>query len=160
MERQAISTWRLLFLLLLILGAGVCGYWLQPLFHANAAARDVLVTLFSVLAGFLVAVMTLVSESRMTPGKNWKQGMWYLHAVRTEIFGHTFLFWLYLIILVLLFVDVLGVFAQAGVWAYAEMLTLGLSVLALALSFALPGQLTKRHMEALRQEILKRRPNL
>lgn len=47
---------------------GIAAGWFgQDLIHDNDDARDLIVTVFSILAGFLIAVMTLLGDQSLLP---------------------------------------------------------------------------------------------
>jgi uncharacterized membrane protein HdeD (DUF308 family) len=48
--------------------AGIFAWHFQPKYHDNSNALTVLVTVFSILAGFLVAVMAIVARAQLATG--------------------------------------------------------------------------------------------
>ncbi|WP_312360251.1 hypothetical protein [Stutzerimonas balearica] len=129
----------------------------QPRYHNNSNALSVLVTVFSILAGFLVAVMAIVGSERALKGRNWRQDTFYLLQVREELRKHSALFYLYLIVLAFSFLAALGLGWPRKVQIGVEMALLFLASLAMLLSFSLPSQLTKRHVNDLESAIRARR---
>ncbi|MEG9623093.1 hypothetical protein [Pseudomonas guariconensis] len=129
----------------------------QPKYHDNSNALSVLVTVFSILAGFLVAVMAIVGSERALKGRNWRQDTFYLLHVKQDLQKHSALFYLYLLVLALSFLASLKLdwphILQTGV----ECVLLFLACLAMLLSFSLPGQLTRRHVSDLENAIKARR---
>jgi hypothetical protein len=128
-----------------------------PWYQGNAGARSVLVTVFSILAGFLVAVMAIVADDRALSGRNWREDTFLLKSVRSQLVRHRLLFQLYLVILVLCFVDALHPNWPSSIELWSERMTLFFSIIGVATSFSLPGQLTRRHLERLKRAIKDRR---
>lgn len=125
----------------------------QPKYHNNSNALTVLVTVFSILAGFLVAVMAIVANDRALRGRNWRQNTFYLRRIRRELRLHSLLFYLYLVVLALSFLTELGLGLPAVIQKSMELLLLFLACLAMLFSFMLPKHLTKRHIDDLEHVI-------
>lgn len=130
---------------------------LLPWYHGNNDARTVLVTVFSILAGFLVAVMAIVADDRSLAGRNWREDTFYLQSIRAQLTRHRLLFQLYLVILVLTFVDALHPHWAENIDLWMERVTIFLSIIGLMFSFRLPEQLTRRHLDRLTRLIEERR---
>lgn len=129
----------------------------QPNYHENSNALSVLVTVFSILAGFLVAVMAIVGSERALKGGNWRQDTFYLAKVKQDLHRHATLFYLYLLVLALSFLATLKLEWPEVVQVSVEYVLLFLACLAMLLSFSLPGQLTRRHVSDLEAVIKARR---
>ena len=53
--------------------AGVLGgYWGQPWIHENERAINVIVTSFSILAGFLIAIRTIIGDPAIFFWRSWR----------------------------------------------------------------------------------------
>lgn len=140
-----------------ILGSAASAWLFQPRYHANADALASLVSIFSVLAGFLAAIIALVANDRALKGRTWREDTYYLEQVRRELSKHQFLFYLYLATLAMAFVCQLGSSTDWPFQAWIERLLLFLATLAMMMSFSLPVRLTKRQMEDLEKVISERR---
>ncbi|MFV3329898.1 hypothetical protein ACNFIA_03065 [Pseudomonas sp. NY15437] len=159
-------SWRKILLFgLYTLIAAFFAWQFQAKYHNNSNALTVLVTVFSILAGFLIAVMAIVGNERALRGRNWRQDTFYLIQIRRDLKRHAALFYLYLAILALAFLASLNLAWPDPVQIGVEGFLLFLACLAMLLSFALPGQLTRRHitdLEAIiktrQEEELKQRP--
>lgn len=141
-----------------ILAAGFFAWQFQPRYHGNSNALTVLVTVFSILAGFLVAVMAIVGSERALRGGNWRQDTYYLIQIRRDLRRHAALFYLYLLILALAFLASLELRWPYSVQTGLEIFLLFLTCLAMLISFSLPGQLTRRHLSDL-EKIIRDRQN-
>lgn len=126
----------------------------QPKYHGNDDAMTVLVTVFSVLAGFLVAVMAIVANDRALKGRTWRQDTFYLKQVKKELIRHQFLFYLYLWVLALAFLAELELSLPYSMQLWLERIMLFFGCMAMVFSFSLPGQLTRRHISDL-EKIIK-----
>ena len=96
--------WRYFLSGLICFGAGgavaLFGY---DFFHDNKQATEVIVTVFSILAGFLIAVMTLLGDSSLLPG-TWRIGEVTRARMKTKLIRQKWLFYLYLLTLLAIFV--------------------------------------------------------
>lgn len=156
MQTKTSKTKVILLIACLILAMGFAWYF-QPKYHGNGNAMTVLVTVFSILAGFLIAVMAIVANDRALRGRTWKQDVYYLEKIKRDLVGHKFLFYIYLAVLVLAFLAELNLGWPALTQKTVEIILLFLSCLAMLLSFSLPGRLTKQHIEDLEKTIKDRR---
>ena len=131
--------------------------YLQVWYHNSRDAATILATVLSILAGFLIAVMTIVADDRSLRGKNWRQDTYYLETIQRQLLRHKFMFNLYLIVLVLIFLASLDLPWEPHYQAWTERVLLGLAVFSLSLSFRLPGEVTTRHIRELKRLIQDRR---
>ena len=152
------TSWQKVTYIVTCIVASVFFAWqFQPKYHDNSNALSVLVTVFSILAGFLVAVMAIVGSERALKGRNWRQDTFYLLHVKQDLQKHSALFYLYLLVLALSFLAALDLGWPKLVQTGVEGILLFLACLAMLLSFSLPGQLTRRHVSDLESAIKSRR---
>lgn len=150
----------LLKILLFILSVDISVFMsinLQEKYHGNSNAMTVLVTAFSVLAGFLVAVTALVASNKSTRGGNWRQSTFYLQESRRELLKHELLFYCYLVVLALAFLVELKLGWCDLIQRWAEYALIFFATLSLFWSFFLPRQLTSKHLIELDRAIKERR---
>ncbi|QIZ82594.1 hypothetical protein HFZ77_14200 [Thalassovita gelatinovora] len=120
------------------------GYWGQPLVSNNTDAINTIVTVFSILAGFLIAVITFLGD----PGaRGWDQLQLDKKSMEAKLWRHEVLFYLYLVTLGLaLFMFVLPEeYEKTTLWL--ERLFVGSAVFVFLASFALPQSLSALQME-------------
>jgi len=131
----------------------------QPQYHDNPNSILVVATVFSVLAGFLITVMTLIADDRSIRGRNSRQSVTHLELVKKDLRRHRNMFYLYLLVLALAFVGSLNLNKLSWIeWQnWCERLVLFFSSIAMLWSFQLPGYLTRRHIEALDRGIREQR---
>lgn len=63
---------RLLFFLGAFVVSAFAGWYGQPLIHGNKEASSMIIDVFSILAGFLMTVLTLLIEPKPT-AKIWRE---------------------------------------------------------------------------------------
>lgn len=86
--------------ILYCIGAAACGalagYFGHRFIDGNEGARDIIVTVFSILAGFLIAVMTLLGDQSILPG-SWRISETRRAAIKNKLIRQKSLFYLYLL---------------------------------------------------------------
>lgn len=129
----------------------------QPLIHENSQAINVIVTVFSVLAGFLVAIIAIVGDPVLLPPGTWRAAEMQRDKLTKRLVRHKWLFSLYLITLALVFLTLLlqKQYAQMTVWLERSYLFFG--VLAFSLSMQLPASLMRLQKERIEAVIEHRR---
>jgi hypothetical protein len=138
--------------------AGFGSYWLQPHYHESKDASDVLVTVFSVLAGFLIAVMTLLGDERsLRRARNWGEAVSELERLELRLLRHKWTFLGYLIVLLIAFALSLESAWKEPYRLWAERAVLFVGGFAFLASFRLPSLLIGQQLEALRGAIKDRR---
>ena len=121
--------------------AGIAaGTWGHSLIAANDQATDIIVTVFSILAGFLIAVMTLLGDQSILPG-SWRIGEAQRTKIRAKLIRQKWLFYVYLLTLTLIFVKYLLAKSAPGIIPWLERTYFGFAVTAFLLSFRLPATL-------------------
>ncbi len=119
------------------------GWYGQPLIHGNNEAIGVIVNVFSILAGFLVTIMTLLGEPSLFRGKTWRSDAVKKSNVYRRLARHKWLFIIYLSVLGFVFVATLLTKhcpeCLAVVWM--ERAYLAMATVAFIMSLALPHRL-------------------
>jgi hypothetical protein len=145
---------------LALVAGGVGGYLGQPWIHENERAVNVIVTAFSILAGFLVAIMTILGDPSIYAGRQWRALELSRSSVHNRLWRQQWLFVLYLATLAAIFLDSMIKLPALSLWL--ERLYLGMAIAAFILSFRLPFTLMRiqmeRHDEAISAR--KRRPGV
>jgi len=144
-----------------ILGA-VAAYYGEPLIYGNQDAIDIFVTVYSVFAGFLVAVITILGDPALLPAGSWQTAENSRAKIEARLIRHTWLFALYLVTIALIFISALIAKApidligdDARHWMARAYLALG--VAAFILSLALPKMLMDVQRARVDAEIERRR---
>ncbi|WP_236953181.1 hypothetical protein [Ketogulonicigenium vulgare] len=140
--------------------SGVVGYYFQPMVANNTNAVNTVVTIFSILAGFLIAVITLIAEPTLKQAKSWQELQLMKHTVQRKLFRQKLLFFLYLITLGVALGTFLVPDAQAELRRWLEMVFLGLATFVFLASFDLPGSLMRIQMERYEAELDATKPQV
>jgi uncharacterized membrane protein len=142
--------------------AGTGAYLGEPLVRDNSDAITILITVFTVFAGFLVAIITIVGDPALIPGGSWRIAEARRDDIESRLLRQMWLFVLYLIAIVLLFVGVLlreaaveTVSLAIKVWIARAYLFFGF--LSFIITFALPASLIELQRARIDAEIARRR---
>lgn len=138
---------------------GIAAGWLgQDMIHDNDSAREVIVTVFSILAGFLIAIMTLLGDQSVLPG-SWRIAQTQSTAIRAKLTRQKWLFYCYLITLSLIFIHTLikSKYPDAAIWV--ERAYFGFATTSFVLSFKLPSTLMAVQTDRIDAVIGARRAN-
>lgn len=152
--------WRLGKLAVAIGVSGAVGYYFQPMVANNTDAVNTVVTIFSILAGFLIAVITLIAEPTLKQAKNWQELQLMKQTVQRKLFRQKLLFFLYLITLGVALGTFLVPDAQAELRRWLETVFLGLATFVFLASFDLPGSLMRIQMERYEAEMDATKPQV
>lgn len=122
--------------------AGIAtGVYGQTLIHGNVQATQIIVTVFTVLAGFLVAIITIMGDpSAFLPG-SWRIASKQRLAMRRRLRRQKLLFYVYLVTLALVFATMLVRDIAPAITAVLERVYLGLAVAGFIWSLGLPTAL-------------------
>lgn len=130
---------------------------LQPAYHGNAGAMAALVTVFTVLAGFMLAVIALAADGRNLRRRDWRQDTYYLKEIKDRLTRYRMMFHLFLVIPALAILTFIGPDWGEDVQKIAEGIVLFLAIFALLWSFRLPGEITSAHVRQLQAAIKEQR---
>jgi hypothetical protein len=139
--------------------AGLGSYYAQPLVHDNADAINIIATVFSVLAGFLVAIIAIVGDPVLLPPGSWRAAELERDKLKAQLARHKWLFFSYLITLALVFATLLLKNVDETLTLWLERTFLFFGLYSFALSFALPSALMKVQQERIDAVIEHRRSN-
>lgn len=119
------------------------GWFGQPFVHGNEEARGVVVNVFSILAGFLITVMTLLGEPGLYRGRTWRSDAVKRSNVYRRLVRHKWLFILYLLVLGFVFSTTIFAkrFPESATVVWLERTYLCFAALAFVLSLMLPSRL-------------------
>jgi hypothetical protein len=156
---------RPVYISLCLVAGAVAAYYGQPFMHGNSDAITIMITVFTVFAGFLIAIMTLIGDPSFIPGDSWRSIEVRREDILDRLISHSILFGFYFLAIGLLFAGVLvekapdaTVSEQTKAWIERAYLFFGVS--AFVLSFALPVTLIRFHMTRLSAETEKRRKSV
>lgn len=151
---------RLVFIILCAVAAAIATPYVQPHVHHNADLILIIVTVFAVFAGFLVAVITIVGDPALIPEGSWRVAEMQLEIIDKRLVTHVWLFILYLITIAMLFACVVMGKALPDhdtLKTWVERFCVFFSVFAFLLTFGLPIALVKTQRNRVKAEIERRR---
>lgn len=148
---------KILIALLVIIWGIIGAYLSQPLIHENPDAIGLIVTVFSILAGFLIAVITLIGDPKSLPAGGWQKAQLGSNLTYNRLARHKWLFNIYLATLALIFLSMLLKNKFKDYSCYIEYVYLFLAICAFTLSFKLPSSLMQIQKERIDNEIEERR---
>lgn len=125
------------------LGAALFGH---SLIDDNDNATAVIVTVFSILAGFLIAIMSLLGDQSVLPG-TWRIAEYQRKALRAKLVRQKWLFYIYLLTLVVIFIAALSRPHWPVATDWLERVYFGLATTGFLLSFRLPSTLMEVQMD-------------
>jgi len=143
----------------MVIGAGGASY-AQPYMGHNSDIVLIIATVFSVFAGFLIAVITIIGDPIMIQEGSWRVAEVGHDSMRGRLFAHIALFILYLITLASLFIAVVvdkAFECPHSVKSITEWVYLFFSITAFLLTFALPISLWNMQKARYEAEIERRR---
>lgn len=155
--KNSIDFAKIRFGIFAVILASLASYLGQPLVHGNEQAVNVVVTVFSVLAGFLVAIIAIVGDPVLLPPGSWRAAELERGKLDRRLVRHKWLFTLYLLTLGLVFFALLLKDKDSSIVLWIERGFLFFGVFAFVLSLALPGSLMKVQRERIDAVIEHRR---
>ena len=158
MNSQKISFKKVLIFLATICLSVVAGYHLQPMLESKPRLVGTFVTIFSILAGFLIAIMIFVVEPIIRKAKSWDDLQLMETVVSIRLNRCKFLFYLYLISLCLAVAVDLVPNEYETLHKWLQVAFLSLSIAVLITSFGLPRRLISIQMEMYNEALKKWEP--
>lgn len=154
---HGMSTAKLRLAVLATVLSVLVGYFGQPLIHGNDQAINVIVTVFSVLAGFIVAIIAVVGDPILLPPGSWRAAELARDQLNNRLIRHQYLLVGYLITLALIFFALLVAKAFPACSTWLERLFLFFATFSFVLSMRLPGALMQAQRERIDAVIEHRR---
>jgi hypothetical protein len=153
---------RAIFIIICLIVGGVGAYYAQPFARGNADIVLVVTTVFTVFAGFLVAIIAILGDPSLVPGDDWKTVENRRNNIEGRIIWHIWLFVIYLVTLAVLFISVVlekvpCAIVSDRVKDWIEFGYLFIGTFSFCLSFALPFALLRLQMQRLDEETERRR---
>jgi len=142
--------------------AGVLAYYCEPFLAGNSDALIILVTVMTVFAGFLVAIVTILGDPSLIPAGSWRIAENRRETLEHRLIAHVWLFACYLIAIALMFaaaliqkapIDVVG--PEVRIWVGRAYLFFG--IFCFFLTLGLPFSMLKFQLSRIDSEIESRR---
>lgn len=157
--KTSIDFKKIRFSVLAVIFSSLSSYFGQPLIHGNDQAINIIVTVFSVFAGFVVAIIAIVGDPVLLPPGTWRAAELERGKLNRRLVRHKWLFSLYLITLALIFFSLLVKDCNPQLTLWLERGFLFFGVFAFTLSMSLPGSLMRAQSERIDAVIEHRRNN-
>jgi hypothetical protein len=156
---------RMWFVLACLLGGALVSWFGQPLAHDNSDAVLVVITVMTVFAGFLVAIIAVLGDPALLPTGSWRAAENEHDKSVAAILTHAWLFRVYLVAIALLFAGVLinkapdrEICSEIKKWVERAYLFMG--AFSFLLTLSLPGALTEFQQKRVTAEIERRRADV
>lgn len=146
-----------IYILLSAAAASAGVFYAPDVLQKSPAALEGIISVFSILAGVLVAVMSIIGDPSMLLTGNWRLGHEHAKDIQKRISNYSNLIALYIIILI--GVLLLMVFKDAQIVGnmWVSCIVQWLSTFGLLLSIPLPYSLMKIQKDRMDEEIKRRK---
>ena len=127
--------------------------------YKNTDALIIMATVFSVFAGFTIAVITLLGDPDILYSGSWRIASAHRRQIRRGLRRQAALLYVYLVVLGLTFAAVLlsNIEGESALARWLERIALSLGAGAFVWSFALPALIVRANMDRLDEEVATRR---
>src|SRR5690349_11297978 len=136
---------RPLFILACVAIGALAAYFGQPAVHKNPDLVLIIITVFTVFAGFLIAIITIIGDPIMIPDGSWRLAEGGRDRMERRLVWHIALFIFYLITIGFLFAGAIlekAIEDHHQVWkVWIERTYLLMAITSFLLTFALPAAL-------------------
>jgi hypothetical protein len=126
-----------------------CGVYGSDWLKDDTDALSNILSFFSILTGFLVAIIALTADDRGLRGSSWRAKHYNVKTIRRRLLRHRMLFSVYLTACFLAFASSLKLPLSVQHWSWLYGATIGVTVLAFLLSFSLPHNLSHEYLRRL-----------
>ena len=158
-DKRTIDYKRVVFILIgLALGILVLVFG-DRITTGNSEALRILVTVFSILAGIMIAVVTAIGSPEDLYKGSWRIASLHRREKLRIINRYIVLFYVYLVVISLAFISALlgKVVSHSELIPYVERATISLGVAALFWSFGLPSAIWRAQKDRLDEEVENRK---
>lgn len=144
-----------------LISSSIAAYYGQPLMHENTDAVLIIITVMTVFAGFLVAIIAIIGDPGLIPDGSWRVAENRRDSIEKRLITYLWLFVFYLIAIGLLFVGTLinskesQVAIEWKIWIERAYLFFGTA--SFLFTFGLPKALWQFQMARIEAEIQRRR---
>jgi hypothetical protein len=135
---------RIIYMALSVICSAVAAYYSQPAVKDNPDLILIIITVLTVFAGFLIAIISIIGDPIMIPEGSWRISELGRDRMDDRLFWHIVLFCLYLLTIGLLFVGVVleKTLPSTSLWRlWIERGYLFLGITSFLVTFLLPASL-------------------
>lgn len=129
---------RLASIIALLIASIFFGVQYGSLISGNDLAIQTIVTVFSILAGFLIAIMTILGEPMGSIGRSWRFYEKKREAIKIRLNRHRLLFLFYILTLGVIYIYSLTKHVHPNLNYIFESIIVGLSLFCFCISMSLP----------------------
>jgi hypothetical protein len=151
---------RYTFALFCLAAGAVSAYYTQPYVHHNSDLVLIVVTVFTVFAGFLIAIITIIGDPALIPDGSWRAAEGGRLRMEQRLTTHVTLFFMYLVTIGFLFVGVVldKALTEQSLWKiWIDRAYLFLGVSSFLFTFARPVAMFQLHAARYDLETERRR---
>lgn len=134
----------------------------QIFIHRNDKAIDLIINVFSILTGFLIAILTLLSDLQIDENANWRKLSLNENRYKQRYNKHSLLFYTYLLTLVFIFLTILlshnDEYKDGKIICSLEYIYLWFVCISLIYSAFLPSRLIQIRNERLQRILGSKKP--
>lgn len=153
------TNWRRVTLLVIAVAcSAIASYLLKPTLANNKDAINTVVTIFSILAGFLIAVISFVSEPVLKRTEDWQELVAMKRTIKAKLRRHNALFYFYLLTLALAIALHVTPQENEAIRPWLEYAFIFLASFVFLASFSLPSSLAQIQMDRYEAALTKSRP--
>ncbi|MEO9337275.1 hypothetical protein ABFT80_07555 [Mesorhizobium sp. SB112] len=147
--KRKISYGRILYAIFGIIISAFLGYYFSDRLENKADALSYIATVFSILAGVIIAIISILGEPTMILESSWRKDFIAARETQRKLHRHTDIFILYVILLAFLFVFSLSQ-QNDKYYKYIQFVCFFLTCFSFWISLSLPSSLKeiqKKRME-------------
>jgi O-antigen/teichoic acid export membrane protein len=151
---------KIIYIVVAFVGAGVAACYAQPAAEKNSDLILIVVTVFAIFAGFLIAIISVIGDPVMIKEGSWRVSELGRDRMEGRLLWHIALFCLYLVTIGLLFVGVVleKTLADGSLWKlWIERFYLFFGISSFLLTFLLPASLVEMQRARYDAETQRRR---
>lgn len=156
--RGDIDIWRMVWYCVILIGSIYAGVKCQPLLLANFETVRIAIMVFSVITGFLMVSITMIADSVLKSGLEYKELVNVRAMVNDRLVRYAFLICSYLVACVLALTVQLTKGLIGNAEKYVQIAFLSWSLFVLLLSFRLPFTVLRVQQERYELTIHTNRP--
>jgi|SRR5665213_4046027 len=149
-----------IFTVLCAIGAAVGSYFGEPFAKDNADATMIIITVLTVFAGFLIAVLGILGDPAFLPDGTWRAAEGKIQQLEDRLIRHTWLLVVYLVSIAALFLGVLlnkDSAIDEAVKGWFVQIYLFCGIFSFLLTLGLPKSILAMQMNRLERELEERR---
>lgn len=161
-KHQKISHRKLAIFFIISAISMLIAWKIQPFIHNNDKAVDLIVNVFSILAGFLIAIMTLFADINIGENENWRSIEIRSQEQNKKYAKNELLFYGYLLVLAFVFISILlpKDDSYGAIVLWTERIYVFLAIISFCYSLFLPVKIKRMQQEKINRLLSERKPKI